>query len=162
MKTCSMTGLAATADAPMPSIVGRHQPPAEQLLALLADDPLDQRRGPARARPSSRGRNTQPGAVLAGRRQRDAERRGDLAEKPVRRLDQDAGAVAGVRLAAAGAAVQQVDEDLQPLLDDAVRAAALDVDDEPDAAGVVLVARVVQARRFGRRGNGELVIRHGW
>ena len=33
----------------------------------------------------------------------------------------------------------------EPLLDDRVRAAPLDVDDEADAAGVVLVAGVVQA-----------------
>ena len=64
----------------------------------------------------------------------------DLAQEPIRHLDQDAGAVAGVGLAAAGAAVLQVDQDLQAALDDAVRRAALDVDDEADAAGVVLVA----------------------
>ena len=39
----------------------------------------------------------------------------------------------------------QVDEHLEGLPDDRVRAAALDVDDEADAAGVVLVARVVEA-----------------
>ena len=45
--------------------------------------------------------------------------------------------------------MQQVDQDLQAALDDGVGAPALDVGDEPDAAGVVLVARIVQA---GRRG----------
>ena len=43
-----------------------------------------------------------------------------LAHSPVkegvRDLDQDAGAVAGLRIAAAGAAVRQVDEDLDALL----------------------------------------------
>ena len=72
----------------------------------------------------------------------------DLPQKPVRHLHEDAGAVAGRRLAAAGAAVQQVDQDLQSLLDDRVRAAALDVDDEADAAGIVLVRGVVQSRRL--------------
>ena len=43
----------------------------------------------------------------------------------------------------------EVLEDLQPLLDDAVRLLALDVGDEADAAGIVLVARVVQAAGGG-------------
>ena len=100
------------------------------------------------------------GAVAAGGRQRDAERRGHLAQEAVRHLDEDAGAVAGRRLAAAGAAVQQVDQDAQPLLDDGVRAAALDVDDEADAAGVVLVDWVVQTDG-GRRTGAEAAARAG-
>jgi hypothetical protein len=48
--------------------------------------------------------------------------------------------------------MQQVDEDLQSLAHDRVRAAPLDVHDEADAAGVVLAARVVQA--LGGRGTG--------
>ena len=62
----------------------------------------------------------------------------------MRHLHEDAGAVAGVLLAAAGAAVLQVDEDLQRLADDVVRLAVLEIDDEADAAGIVLVARIVQ------------------
>ena len=65
-------------------------------------------------------------------------------EELVRNLDQDAGAVAGFRIAAAGAAMRQVDQDLQSLEDDVVRLLALDVDHETDAAGVVLVAGVVE------------------
>src|SRR5207245_10187587 len=71
-----------------------------------------------------------------------------------RLLEQEAGAVASVRLAAALAPVEQVAEDLQRLADDRVRLLACDVDDEADAAGVVLVARVVEAlggRLAGRR-----------
>ena len=90
-------------------------------------------------------------AVLAGRRQADAEGVGRLAEEPIGRLDQDAGAVTRVGLAAARAAVLEVDEDLEPALDDGVRADALDVDDEPDAARVVFVARVIQALGLRRR-----------
>ena len=67
-----------------------------------------------------------------------------LAEKRVRHLHEDAGAVAGVLLAAAGAAVLQVEQDLERLADDVVRLAVLQVDDEADAAGIVLVARIVQ------------------
>ena len=79
---------------------------------------------------------------------------GHLAEEPIGRLNQDAGAVTGVGLAAARAAVLEVDEHLQPALDDGVRAHALDVDDEPDAARVVFEARVIQA--LGLRRSSEI------
>jgi hypothetical protein len=45
----------------------------------------------------------------------------------------------------------QVDQDLQPALDDVVRLSALDVDDEAHAARVMLVARIVQS--WSRRGS---------
>ena len=76
---------------------------------------------------------------------------GRLAEEPIGRLNQDAGAVARVGFAAARAAVLEVDEHLEPALDDGVRSHALDVDDEPDAAGVVFVAGVIQALGLRRR-----------
>src|SRR5262249_53463027 len=84
------------------------------------------------------------GAVLRRGRQHDAEARARLAEELVGHLQEDAGAVAGVGLAPAGAAVKEVDEDLQRLAHDGVRLSPLDVDDETDAAGVVLVARIVE------------------
>src|SRR5215475_1762400 len=93
-----------------------------------------------------------PAAVLAGRRERDAQPGALAPQELVGHLKQDAGAVAGVRLAPARAAVQQVDEDLQRLAHDRVRATPLDVHDEADAAGVVLAARVVQT--LSGRGTG--------
>ncbi len=66
-------------------------------------------------------------------------------------LDQDAGAVAHQRVRADRAPVVEVLQDLQALLDDGVALVALDVGDEADAAGVVLVGWVVQdlARAWG-------------
>ncbi len=55
--------------------------------------------------------------------------------------------VSGV--AAAGAAVREVIENRQPLLDDVVRALAADVGDETNAAGIVLEKRIVQSLRVG-------------
>ena len=60
-------------------------------------------------------------------------------------LDQDPRAVAGVVLAAAGAAVVQVAQRRQAVADELVRLAPLEVDDEADAAAVVLVSGVVEA-----------------
>ena len=78
-----------------------------------------------------------------------------LPEEPIGHLDEDARAVTGIGFATTGATVQQVEEDLHPLLDDPVRLPAFDVDDEADAAGVVLVARIVEGEWAGRGG------RHG-
>ena len=70
----------------------------------------------------------------------DALRRHLGAVELVGDLDQDAGAVAHQLVGADRAAVVEVLEDLQALLDDVVRLAALDVGHEADAAGVVLRA----------------------
>ena len=60
-----------------------------------------------------------PARVLAGLGQVDARVfLGDLLEEGVRHLHQDARAVAGVDLAAAGAAMIEILEDLDALLDD--------------------------------------------
>ena len=64
-------------------------------------------------------------------------------------LDQDAGAVAHQAVGADRAAVVQVLEDLQTLGDDRVRLVAGDMGHEADAAGIVLVRRVVEARLRG-------------
>src|SRR5579871_5713864 len=63
----------------------------------------------------------------------------------MRDLQQHAGAVAGARIASACASMGQVVEDLDALAHDVMRAHALDVDDEADAACVVLVAGRVEA-----------------
>jgi hypothetical protein len=75
-------------------------------------------------------------AAASGRRALPARHLG--AVELVGDLDQDAGAVAHQLVGADRAAVVQVLQDLQPLLDDGVRLDALDVGDEADAAGVVL------------------------
>jgi hypothetical protein len=138
MKMCWNTGSTATALGPTSlSSVGA---PADQLLTLFRDDAGEQ--GLNRLAGGGVGRQEdQADTVLAVWRQRGG---GDLAEEFVWCLDQDAGAVAGVDLAAAGAAVTEVDQHLQRLLHDGVRLPPLDVDHEADTAGVVLVLGVVQ------------------
>ena len=113
-------------------------------------------------------------AVFAGRRQHHTLDRHLGAVIVVGDLDQDAGAVAHQLVGAHRTAVIQVLQDLQTLLDDVVRARTLDVGDEADAAGIVLVARVVQAAGgecldlFGGRGgqggvgHGALQAERGW
>ena len=93
-----------------------------------------------------RGMKMLPAAYMAGLGQVDARVfLGHLLEEGVRHLHEHAGAVAGVDLAAAGAAMIEVLEDLDALLDDGVRFASLDVHDEADATGVMLELRVIEA-----------------
>ena len=60
------------------------------------------------------------------------------------RLKEDARAVAGIGLAATGAAVAQVDQHSQRMAQDLVRAAPVDVGDKTDAARRTLAGRVVK------------------
>ena len=84
-------------------------------------------------------------AVFAGRRQSETKLCAFAAEELVRDLNQNAGAVAGFRVASARAAMRQVDEDLNAFGDDFVRWLAVDVDNKANTAGVFLVARIVQS-----------------
>ena len=69
---------------------------------------------------------------------------GPVAQERIGNLDQDAGAVADQRIGAHRAAMVEIDQELQALADDLVGLCALDVGDKADAAGVMLVARVVE------------------
>ena len=133
------------------AVVDRHVAPAEQDLSLVLDGALDLvLAGEARRRLLRQEHHAH--AVLAERRQGDALLGHFLAEELVRHLDQDAGAVARLGVGAHRAAVSQVLEDQQPLLDDGVALLALDVGDEADAAGIVFVGWVVQTLRLGKTG----------
>ena len=88
--------------------------------------------------------------ILAGRGQGEALLGHLLDEEGVRDLHQHAGAVAHQRVGADGAAMLEVLEDGEAVLDDLVAGAVLQVDDEADAAGIMLARRVVEARGLGR------------
>ncbi len=97
-------------------------------------------------------------AVLAGLRQREAELLRLAREELVRDLHQDAGAVAGARIGADRAAMLEVEQDGQRILDDLVRLAALDVGDEADAAGILVERGIVEAVASGSAGIGAVAI----
>ena len=99
----------------------------------------------------SRGRNTMPTPYSPGPGREIRSPAATSWQEGVRHLEEDAGAVAGVDLATAGAAVVEVAEGLERLLDDGVGFLALDMDDKADAAGVVLELRVVKALPGRRR-----------
>ena len=83
-------------------------------------------------------------AVLTRRGQLEPELRALAREKLVRDLNQDAGAIAGFRIAAAGSAVRQVDQYLNSLSNDFVAFMTADAGHKAHAARVMLMARIVQ------------------
>ena len=91
-------------------------------------------------------------AILARGRQSKTEAPGFPREKGVRDLNQNARPVAGFRIAPACAAVRQVDEDLNPLLDNVVRFLSLDVGHETNAAGIVFMAGMIETLGLGQSG----------
>ena len=136
-------GLARLGGVAEAGIVHGHVAPAQDGLAFFLDDRLQ----PAFAAAALLGVRRQKHhahAVRAGVGKVESGRGAGFGQEAMRSLEQDAGAVARAFFAAAGAAVVQIGENGQALLDDVVRAPALDVDDETDAAGVVLEARVVE------------------
>src|SRR5262245_32609068 len=88
---------------------------------------------------------------MTGLGQGDAERRAGLAQELMRDLHENAGAVAGERVGSGGAAMGQVLEDLQPVLDDLAAWPAFEIGDETDAASIALVLRIVESLRGRRR-----------
>ena len=83
-------------------------------------------------------------AVFAGLGQLNAQFAALARKESVRNLDQDAGAVAGLRVAARSAAMGQVDQNLDALADDLVAFFAADAGDQAHAAGIVLIAWMVE------------------
>jgi len=89
-------------------------------------------------------------AIFARRWQVESQAGALAREELVGDLDQDAGAVARLGIAAAGPAVGQVDQDMDALDDNVVRLLALDAGDKADAASITLMTRIVEPLRLGK------------
>ena len=100
--------------------------------------------------------------VVAGFRQRNAKGFGFCAQKFMRHLDQNTGAVARQRVSADRAAMFEVFENAQRIFNDLVRALAFEIGDETDAACITLVARIIQSLRTRQPGAVEGFIVQGW
>ncbi len=127
---------------PQVAVVGRHVAPAEERLPFGAHKggEVSFAGGP----PGGVARQKEHGhAVVARRRQGEAQPGRLGGEEGVRQLGQNARAVAGVRLRAARAAMAQVLQHRQRVGDDGRRPVALDVGHEAGATGIVLVTGIV-------------------
>ncbi len=131
-------------------IVGGHVAPAEKLEPFGLDDARDHGFAIDALRAIARHEHVADG-VMAGLRQLDLERRASLFQKGVGDLHQDAGAVAGQRIGPGRAAMGEVLQNLQAMLDDRVARTSLQIGDEADAAGIVLALRIIESLRGRRR-----------
>ena len=126
-----------------PGWIDGHVPPPQHAQLQQRDGPLEQALamgGLVRIR----GQKDHAHAVFLGAGKRDAQRERDVAQEGVRDLQHDAGAIPGVLLAATGAAVSEVLQNLDAVAHDPVRPASLDIDHQPDPARIVLLARMVE------------------
>jgi hypothetical protein len=89
---------------------------------------------------------------MAGSGQLNAELRAFLGEEAMGNLNQRSAAVAKAGIEAGGAAMVEIGENLQALDQNVVGLAVLQIGDEGDAAGIVLVARVVKSLRRRQSG----------
>src|SRR6185312_5171875 len=137
-------GLAGAGGLAEGGVVHRHRAPAEDDLPFGLDDVLEHLDEPPPPRRVA-GKEDEPARILSGSGEREeAVFLRDALEVGVWHLDEDACSVAGIGLAAAGAPVIEVAQHLDRLLENAMRHAPFDVDDEAHTAGLVLEPRVVE------------------
>ena len=125
-------------------VVGRYVTPAEDFNTFLNQDFFQDMAGAVTFGRFRRGKD-HADSVVERCRQSDAKRRTDRTKVAVRHLQKNPGTVSGIRFTAAGAAVVQIDKNLQRLTDDFVGLFPFNVDNEADAAGIVLKLRIVEA-----------------
>ncbi len=140
--------------------VDRHVAPAEKPLPLLRDDLFDDllaRRARFRIRRQEHLTDREPATALGWEPETGRLREQELLGK----LEQDAGAVAGLGIGAHGRAVRESAEDLESVVDDRVRPTTFDVRDEPDAARIAwlfgcegYVGAIAHRSRLTQRVNG--------
>ena len=139
------------------ALVDRHVAPPDRALPLGLDRVLDQLLEHDAPLGVLR-QVAHADAVAAGRRQLDAGDRGP--QEAVGDLEEDAGAVARVRVRALGAAVLEVLERVERLLDDGMARLTPQLGHERDATAIVLVGGVVEAT--GPWGSDASVHGGGW
>lgn len=122
--------------------------PAEDLEVFLAGDAFEDTFA-AQTGVGLDGEEDHSDAVFARSGEGEAEAGALLEEELVGDLDGDAGSVARARIAAAGSAVGEVDEDLNTLLDDVVGRDALEIGDKAHATGIFFMSGVIQALLLG-------------
>ena len=121
-----------------------HVAPAQELLTLVPDGLFDHLLAPLVVIRLPR-QEDHADAVAARIRQGDTHGTAMPPEKGVGNLEQDAGAVAGMGVASAGAAMLEVDQDVNGVADDVVGLPAVEVGHDAHAARVVLMSRVVES-----------------
>ncbi len=125
-------------------VVRRHIAPADKLLVFVPNHFFEELFAAVAVGRVLRQKD-EAGAVFARRRQVHAQVGGFMLQEAMWHLDEDARAVPRVGLATTGAAMFQVLQDLQGILDDLMGFAVFEVRDEAHAASVVFILGIVQA-----------------
>ena len=141
-------GLGVAGQLPEVLAVAGHLAPAEHVGALLQGRALYQVHA-ALGQGGLGGQEDHADGVLTRLGQAGLQAGVGMAEELVRYLQEQPGAVAGGLIAADGAAVLQVDEDLHGVLDDVMVGQPVEPGNETDAARVVLEGRIVQRAPVG-------------
>ena len=131
--------------------VHRRIAPAQNLQALFLRNALKHALALQAVLPVH-GKKAHGHAVLAGAGQLHAQLAALARKKHMGNLNQDARAVAGLRVAASRAAMRQIDKNLETLADDVVALFAADAGHQAHAAGVMFVERRVKTLRRGDAG----------
>ena len=143
-----MEGLGSENDLRQRLIVNRHIAPAEQRDAFFRKA-LGYDRLAARAQRGVPRHEDLANGIAAGLRQLESETLCFCSEEFMRNLNENARPVAGKRIGANRTPVLQVQQDLQTILHDLVAFHAFDVGDQAEAAGIVLVGRMIETLGFG-------------
>jgi hypothetical protein len=128
--------------------VDGHRPPADQGESLAVGGLRDEGFDPGSVR-RLLGQENQTGRIHLLGRQRQPRPVSRLPQEGIGLLNENAGPVAGGFVAAAGAPVGQVNQDLQGVLDEAVAFGVVDLADHPHTAGVVLALGAVESSISG-------------
>ena len=129
-------------------VVSGHITPAKDMQLFLMQNPLKDMTGAVALCGLWRGKH-HGNAVLTLFRQFYTQRPADLAQKTVRHLQQDTGAVTGIMLTADRTAVVQIGQDSQRLLHDIMGLFPLDIGDKTNTTGIMLKPGIVQSLLFG-------------
>ena len=127
--------------------IHRHVAPSQENLIFLPDSFLDRPLAPP-AMFGAPGQEHHAHGVLARFRQRNAGEPALPLEEVMRKLEQQARAVTGVRIASASAAMLQVDQHSDGVANDGVGLLAAQIRHDTHAARVVLIGRIVKTPGF--------------
>ena len=126
--------------------IHRNIAPAEKNEAFISHDLLDNRN--AEFEPLGVTRQKQmTNSVLLGRRQGKAELCTFLAQEQMRDLHQHTATIARLRISANSAAMIEIEQDLQPHLDNGMGFSTFHVSNKTDTAGIFLERRIIRALR---------------
>src|SRR2546426_1984231 len=126
------------------NVIRGHLTPSEEPLPLAGDNFFEGLFTPLALISIGRQEN-HADAILSGFRQTNSQTLTCVLKKSVRDLEQDTSPIARILLAATRAAVIQIFQDGQRLLDDLAGFIALDIDHEADAARVVLEFGIIKS-----------------